>query len=191
VSLSSEVDPAYRIGSVEETFQTVHEFLLRLSCAVDVDAMDDIIDTELGFTHFKALLILSRAGRPLSVNELSDELRLSLAATGRAVDKLVGLELATRREDSRDRRIKRVSLAAGGEKAVALNIQRRQDSIREVITRLPGEIRSDLIKALTPILEGDYLNTSACGPDDGRPIPEHHPLAEILGARTTVKKANP
>ncbi|WP_307797268.1 MarR family winged helix-turn-helix transcriptional regulator [Williamsia soli] len=147
---------------VEQTFHTVHEFLLRLSCAIDVDAMNDIIDTELGFTHFKALLILSRHGRALSVNELADELHLSLAAAGRAVDKLVHLDLVLRREDSHDRRIKRVSLAEAGIKAVAVNVDRREDLIREVIAQLPGDLRTNLRDALLPILAGDYLSTPTC-----------------------------
>lgn len=124
--------------------------------------MDDIIDTELGFTHFKSLLILSRHGRPLSVNGLSDELHLSLAATGRAVDKLVHLGLVLRREDERDRRIKRVSLSGEGEKAVALSFRRRQNLVRDLIAKLPDDLRSNLNSALLPILAGDYLSTSMC-----------------------------
>jgi DNA-binding MarR family transcriptional regulator len=146
---------------------------MRLSCAIDADAMDDLIETELGFTHYKALLILNRRGRALSVNELADELHLSLAAAGRAVDKLVGLDLVSRREDEHDRRIKRVSLADGGEKAVALSIHRRESLVRDVIAKLPSDLRADLNNALLPILAGDYLNTSMCSesaqkPTDGR-----------------------
>lgn len=153
--------PASEEVEVDEAFQIVHDFLMRLMAGMDVDTMDEIIDTELGFSHFKALLILSRHCRPLSVNELSDELHLSLAATGRAVDKLVGLELVTRREDQFDRRIKRVSLASAGEKAVAVAVDRRQDSIRNLVTTLPGDLRANLKNALLPILDGDYL---ACSP---------------------------
>ncbi|WP_437426577.1 MarR family winged helix-turn-helix transcriptional regulator [Williamsia muralis] len=149
-------------GEVEETFRTVHEFLTRLSCALDADAMDDLIETDLGFTHYKALLILNRHGNALSVNELADELHLSLAAAGRAVDKLVGLSMVSRREDEHDRRIKRISLAEGGEKAVALSIRRREDSVRDVIAKLPSHMRADLNSALLPILAGDYLSTPMC-----------------------------
>lgn len=124
--------------------------------------MDDIIDTELAFTHFKSLLILSRHGRALSVNELADELHLSLAASGRAVDKLVTLGLVLRREDPHDRRIKRVSLSDAGEKAVALSFQRRQDLLRDLIARLPDDLRSNLNNALVPILAGDFLSSSMC-----------------------------
>jgi hypothetical protein len=42
---------------VEETFRTVHEFPTRLSCALDADAMDDLVETDLGYTHYKALLV--------------------------------------------------------------------------------------------------------------------------------------
>jgi DNA-binding MarR family transcriptional regulator len=150
---------------VEEAFQSLHEFLMRLLSAMDVDTMDDIIDTELGFSHFKALLILGRHCRPLSVNELSDELRLSLAATGRAVDKLVGLDMVTRREDEFDRRIKRVALAEAGEKAVAIAVHRRHDSIRNLVTALPGDLRANLNNALLPVLAGDFLAPSPCADD--------------------------
>ena len=155
--------PSSEHVEVDEAFQTVHDFMSRLMAAMDVDTMEDIIDTELGFTHFKALLILSRHCRPLSVNELADELRLSLAAAGRAVDKLVGLELAIRREDQFDRRIKRVSLAQAGEKAVAVAIDRGQDAIRNLVAALPDDLRTNLNNALVPVLSGDYLAPASCG----------------------------
>ncbi len=130
--------------------------------------MDDIIDTELGFTHFRSLLILSRHGRPLSVNKLSDQLHLSLAATGRAVDKLVNLGLVFRREDAHDRRIKRVSLSGEGENAVALSFRRRQELVRDVIVKLPDALRSNLNNALVPILAGDYLGASTCAKESSQ-----------------------
>lgn len=142
--------------------------------------MDEIIETELGFTHFKALLILSRYGRPLSVNELSDELHLSLAAAGRAVDKLVHLELVLRREDEHDRRVKRISLSEDGIKAVALVFQRRQDLVRDLIAKLPENLRANLNDALTPILAGDYLCTPTCSEHSS---PATKLDSEILPAR--------
>jgi hypothetical protein len=42
---------------------------------------------------------VNRHGNALSVNELADELYLSLAAAGRAVEKLVGLSILSRREE--------------------------------------------------------------------------------------------
>jgi DNA-binding MarR family transcriptional regulator len=142
---------------------------MRLSCVIDADAMDDLSETELGLTHFKAMLILSRHGKALSVNELSDELHLSLAATGRAVDKLVGLGLVSRREDEHDRRIKRVSVAEAGQKAVALGIHRREHLVRDLIERLPNDLRANLTNALLPILAGDYLSSPMCSGSMTRP----------------------
>lgn len=98
---------------------------------------------------------------------VADELHLSLGAAGRAVDKLVGLSMVSRREDEHDRRIKRVSLAEGGEKTVALSIRRREDSVREVIATLPGDLRADLNSALLPVLAGDYLSTPMCSDKTG------------------------
>ena len=159
----------------------MQEFLTRLACALDADAMDDLIETELGFTHYKALLILNRHGNAMSVNELADELHLSLAAAGRAVDKLVGLSMLSRREDEHDRRIKRVSLAEGGEKAVALTIRRREDSVRDLIAKLPSDMRADLNSALRPILAGDYLSTTMCS-DNVRTGSATHDLAADISA---------
>ena len=52
------------------------------------------------------------------MNEIAQQVNLSLAAAGRTVDKLVGTGLVDRREDIADRRVKRVSLTAEGTRVV-------------------------------------------------------------------------
>ncbi len=146
--------------SEEATFDVLVEFLNRLLCTAEVDALDSLMNSEISFSHFRTLMILSGRGRALSLNELGDALHLSLAAAGRNVDKLVGLGLVDRREDAQDRRVKRVSLTDEGHTMVTAHLDSREDQFRSFVGRLPAELRDDLHTALNSVVSGDYLSES-------------------------------
>ncbi len=76
--------------------------------------IDGLATSDISFAHFRTLMVLAGQARALSLAELAEILHLSVAATGRNVDKLVGMGLVDRREDPADRRVKRVSLTDEG-----------------------------------------------------------------------------
>lgn len=147
-------------ASTEQTFDVLVEFLGRLMTTAEVDALDSLFNTEISFSHFRTLMVLAGRGRALSVNELGEALHLSVAATGRNVDKLVGLGLVDRREDSHDRRIKRVSLTDEGHTVVNAHLDSKEEQFRHFVGRLPAELRTNLYDALHSIVSGDYLSES-------------------------------
>ncbi|SIS17586.1 MarR family winged helix-turn-helix transcriptional regulator [Williamsia sterculiae] len=144
-------------ASADDTYRLMHEFLTRLMCSSDVETLDNLLETELTVSQFKAMAILTGKGRPVPLNELADALHLSLAATGRTIDKLVIAGFVDRREDEHDRRIKRISLTEQGRKEVAQHIDKKDDQLRDLVTRLPVELRTRFHDVLASVLDGEFL----------------------------------
>lgn len=143
--------------SVVDVTDAIHEFVSRLVNDANSNTVDhSFMHSDLGFSHFKSLLVL-RAKGSLSVNELADQLSLSVAATGRAVDKLVQSGLVDRREDPADRRVKRVSLTAEAEKELASWMGAKEDRVRDFVGSLPDPLRERLFSVLTEVVHGGYL----------------------------------
>lgn len=143
--------------SIVDVADAIHDFVSRLVNDANSKSVDhSFMSSDLGFSHFKSLLVL-RAKGTLSVNELAEQLTLSVAATGRAVDKLVQLGLVDRREDASDRRVKRVSLTGDAEKELASWMGAKEDRVRDFVGGLPDPLRDRLFNVLTEIINGDYL----------------------------------
>ncbi|GAA3029475.1 hypothetical protein GCM10010528_08730 [Gordonia defluvii] len=127
--------------------------------------MADVAKADLAFSQFRTLMELGARGTALSVNELADAVQLSVAATGRVVDKLVGLGYTDRREDPTDRRVKRVSLTAVGHTFVTMAVDARADALRAFTRRLPSDVAHALACALDPVVNGDIDYFTAPNPD--------------------------
>ena len=68
----------------------------------------------LSITQVKTLFTLHHCAESVSVGEVSERLGLSLAAASRTIDGLLQQGWVQRREDERDRRMKRVSITPAG-----------------------------------------------------------------------------
>lgn len=55
----------------------------------EVEGIDRLVELDLSMTQARMLHVLASAGRPLAINELAAELRLSVATAGRTVDQPV------------------------------------------------------------------------------------------------------
>ncbi len=128
--------------------------------------MDNLIELDLTFSQVRILFALTHHDEPLPINEVAERLRLSVAAAGRNVDQLVKLGLVVRREDERDRRVKRVSLSDAGRRIATWHVEYKRDQLRRFAGLIPDTDRTRLIEALQPILAGDSLrelNQERCG----------------------------
>lgn len=143
--------------TTEETFDVLSAFLSRLLTTAEIDAIDGLATNDISFAHFRTLMVLAGRTRALSLAELAEILHLSVAATGRNVDKLVGMGLVDRREDPTDRRVKRVSLTDEGHHKVTEHLDCKEDEFRNFLDRLPAALRDDLHHVLHSIVTGDYL----------------------------------
>ncbi|MER2222747.1 MAG: helix-turn-helix domain-containing protein, partial [Rhodococcus sp. (in: high G+C Gram-positive bacteria)] len=93
----------------DDLYGALDELFTRLMSAGDSESIDALIELDLSFSQVRVLFVLAQRDAAIPINEVADELRLSVAATGRNIDQLVNMGLVDRREDERDRRVKRVS----------------------------------------------------------------------------------
>jgi DNA-binding MarR family transcriptional regulator len=108
-------------------------------------------ELELTLTQVKALHALS--GAELTVKELAERLGLSLPGASRAVDALVARELIGRREDTADRRMKRLRCTDAGQHALDRLDEARLAGLEAFTAALPPAQRKRLSGALRPILD--------------------------------------
>lgn len=106
---------------------------------------------DLTFSQLRMLWILDHAGSDLAVNELAEQVSLSLPAAGRAVDGMVRVGLLTRREDEVDRRIKRIGLADPGREVLEKIGRARGQSADRFVVALSDEERTALAGALATL----------------------------------------
>ena len=128
-------------------------FFGQIHCAAQEAGLEALIETDLSFSQFRSLLILSQAQDPLPIHELAEKLRLSVAATGRAVERLVKEGFVERQEDELDRRIKRISLSVNRADLVAAFHQSKRTQALTFIDSLDPADRERLLGALLPIIE--------------------------------------
>ena len=74
---------------------------------------DPLLTANLTMPQFRLLLVLALRGGAAS-HDLAESMGVSLATITGIVDRLAAQELVTRREDPRDRRVRRVELTAAG-----------------------------------------------------------------------------
>ena len=74
---------------------------------------DPMLTANLTMPQFRLLLVLALRGGAAS-HDLAESMGVSLATITGIVDRLAAQELVTRREDPRDRRVRRVELTAAG-----------------------------------------------------------------------------
>ena len=108
-------------------------------------------ELDLTLTQVKTLTALS-AGE-LTVKDVAERLGLSLPGASRAVDALVDRGLLGRREDSADRRMKRLRCTEAGHDALRRLDEARLAGVSQFTATLPAAQRKRLSAALRPIVE--------------------------------------
>lgn len=147
--------------SSEQLYEQLEEFLVRLLTVSETEAIDAFIDEDLPFSQIRMLCSLAMCGDPIPIKTLAGQLNLSVAATGRNVDQLVGQGLAVRREDDQDRRVRLVALSDTGWSIVGKHMDAKRDALKGFTARLPETDRRRLSECLTSILAGDALRPSS------------------------------
>lgn len=126
------------------------------------NATDFLAGTDLTFSQLKVLFTVGSHDTPLSVNEIAERIHLSLAATGRTVDKLVCADLVNRREDEADRRVKRISLTGAGQRFIDSERAVKDETIMSFVKTLPVDVGEQLRDALNRILHADTDYFAEC-----------------------------
>ena len=115
------------------------------------EVMTITAEFDLSLSQLRMLFVLDKARAELAVNELADQVSLSMAAAGRAVDALVRSGLLSRREDPVDRRIKRIALTAAGSQAIEQIGAARLHSVQRFVDALSEIERAALTSAVATL----------------------------------------
>lgn len=121
------------------------------------EVFDALVEHDLSFTQTRVIFTLSGDQKSMPINEVAERLGVSVATAGRNVDQLTGLGLVDRREDADDRRIKLVSLTAGGEKVARTYQDTMREQIRSFVRGVPAPEATVLVDALNNALAGADL----------------------------------
>ena len=108
----------------------------------------------LGLTQFKTLDALATCGCEPTVKELAERLGLSVPGTSRNVEGLLQRGYLERREDDKDRRMKRLRLTDAGRDALTKVNTTRLEGLETWAATLTDAQREALVAALAPLTEG-------------------------------------
>src|SRR3954449_8070047 len=116
--------------------------------------MREVSEHDLTLSQLKTLSLLSDLppSSPLSLKDVAERLGISLPAASRAVDPLVRRGLAERREDTEDRRIKRVRTTPEGDALSQRLMAARVAALEEFLSGVSVTERRKLGDALDEIL---------------------------------------
>ena len=115
-----------------------------------------IEESGLSMTQCKAVLELGGLGEATDarqVSDLAEALGVSVPSMSRAVDGLVKKRLATRVEDSEDRRVKRIAITAKGKQLVDTLLVVRQAGAEAFAASLTAAQRRKLDAAVDSLMD--------------------------------------
>src|SRR4051794_12363042 len=122
------------------TIEQLTDELLRFLAATMRSAQDEffrlVADLDLTLTQFKMLHAVGHSDEQLTPSQLAKAIGLSPAATGRAVDALVGVGLLSRREDEEDRRVKRLDVTDEGRRVLDRLTAARREGLSRIVSEL-------------------------------------------------------
>ena len=128
-------------------------------------------ESNLSTTQVKALLELGGIGEdaePRQVGELAETLGVSVPSMSRAVDALVRKRLASRVEDTVDRRVRRVAITAKGKKLVETVLFVRQAGMEAFAESLTATQRRRLDAAVDALMDREDIASAYRHLRDGR-----------------------
>jgi len=112
-----------------------------------------VAELDLTMPQIRALFVLDNSDRGLALTELAPQMGLSVAAAGRAVDRLVRDALVSRTEDTVDRRVKRLALTGRGRAALERLTEARLVGLRRFADTLGDAERAVLSHALQAVFD--------------------------------------
>jgi DNA-binding MarR family transcriptional regulator len=151
-ALVEDVTPAALAGQLLQLWKTV----LKDSSGEFVGLLEEL---DLSITQVKALDAVGGCPSELSVKELSERLGISLPSASRTVEALLQRGWLERREDERDRRVKRIRATDAGRDVVARINGVRLKGLEHFAESLDPDRRALLSSALVAVTEDETPTT--------------------------------
>jgi len=127
--------------------------LLRVGCSHAESELHSMVELDLSVSQFRCLVALAGVERAIPIHELAELVHLTFATAGRAVDRLVVLDLVIRREHPHDRRVRLVCLSAKGRQVLSGIDEARRRGLLAFVRSLDPADRARLHAALAPIAD--------------------------------------
>jgi DNA-binding MarR family transcriptional regulator len=114
-------------------------------------------DADVTLTQVKLLHMLDQPDADHSLKDLAEELSFSLAGASRSIDALHQRGLVERREDERDRRMKRVQITGEGRNLLRHLNEMRVGWLQQFIETLSEAERRKLLAAVSPVVAREQI----------------------------------
>ncbi len=118
---------------------------------------------DLSISQVRILHLLFWGDHAPAQVEIAEQVGLSEAAAGRAVDTLVRAGLAERQADADDRRVKRVALTPAGRDLVGDMAEARRADLHAFVDQLDADERRQLSQAIGPLLTAHATESDSPG----------------------------
>ena len=141
--------PTENAAATEDSLDVITDALLtasRLLVAISARSIAHIDET-ITIPQFRTLVILSNHG-PMNLATLAGQLGVQPSATGRMVDRLVGVGLIDRETNPTSRRELLAALTKRGREVVRQVTAHRRDEIAAIVEAMPPKERRGLVRAL-------------------------------------------
>jgi DNA-binding MarR family transcriptional regulator len=135
----------------------------RALVAVSATSLADL-DEALTIPQFRTLVVLSSHGE-INLNRLADILHVNSSSAMRMADRLLGMGLVTRRENPENRRHTLIGITGDGLAIVRKVTTRRRREIKKIVSRMEGQDREALVRALSAFADAAE-EPHATGPAD-------------------------
>jgi DNA-binding MarR family transcriptional regulator len=109
-------------------------------------------DFDFSLPHLATMLLLDEEGE-LTIKQVAELMGRSVSTASRLLDHLVERGMVSRREDERDRRVKRVAITERGRALITTLEQRRADAQIHVMEYLSAEEQADVTQAMVLLAE--------------------------------------
>jgi DNA-binding MarR family transcriptional regulator len=139
-------------SSSEELAREMYTLFSYLFSTSTPDFFRALSEADVSLTQVKLLHALDKPESDHSLKDLAEEMSFSLAGASRSIDALHQRGLVDRREDERDRRMKRVRITDDGRELLRRLNELRVALLAQFVETLTDSERGKLLDALSPIV---------------------------------------
>ena len=137
------------MGKLEHKLIETH---FQLLSSIKNEIRFDTTVSSLTFVQMNALMRLKEENRPC-VSEFAKYFRVAIPTATVLLDKLAGLQLIAKKEDSHDRRVTRIQLTQKGERLLKEGMKGRERILTQYFARLSAKDKKDFLRIMRKIVQ--------------------------------------
>jgi DNA-binding MarR family transcriptional regulator len=139
-------------SSTEELAREIYTLHAYLFASSTPDFFRALSEADVTLTQVKLMHVLDRPEPDRTLKDLAEEMSFSLAGASRSIDALHQRGLVERREDEKDRRMKRVRITPKGQEVLRNLNEMRVALLQQFVETIPETERRRFLDVLSPIV---------------------------------------